>query len=245
MIPQSCALPTSSQQQQAGRTLTHAATCCKTMISQWTVQYPNTRNRTDLIHIPQSNLIIICAWKNNTLWFWCLRISKCLLTTSVAVCLETLCQTVFISGAQGEVPVVIFFFTNKLVAGTSHACGIKVGSNKDYLFSCCFESIEICFRLPAHRPGCCCFLLSWLLITDTGNKETSTVTLLSRAPQLLPASSNLSQPSQHSSSCLQPPHGPESHQTTCGWQNVSTAEISLPLRIYLSLSNFIMIPCWA
>lgn len=108
-----------------------------------------------------------------------------------------------------------FYFTNKVVARASHTYGINVGSNKDYLFSCCFESIEIRLRLPAHGAGCCCFLLSWLLIMDTGKEETPTVTLSSAglhntltrqqhpqpalpAPQQLPtATPRVSEPPNH------------------------------------------------
>lgn len=89
----------------------------------------------------------------------------------------------YLRGTGKIVSVVIFFFTNKVVARASHTCRINVGSNKDYLFSSCFESIEICFRLPAHGSGCRCFLLSWLPIMDTGKGKTPTATLLSRAPR--------------------------------------------------------------
>lgn len=58
------------------------------------------------------------------------------------------------------VSVVIFFFANKVVAKASHACRINARCNGDYLFSSCFESIEICFSLPAQGSGCHCFLAS-------------------------------------------------------------------------------------
>lgn len=115
---------------------------------------------------------------------------------------------IYLQGRGKIVSVVIFFFTNKVVARASHACRINLGSNKDYLFSSCFESIEICFRLPAHGSACRCFLLSWLPIMDTGKGKTPTATFLSRAPRHCqkPAETSADPPGT-AGSCLQPLHG--------------------------------------
>lgn len=67
---------------------------------------------------------------------------------------------VYLRGTGKIVSVVIFYFTNKVVARASHACRINAGSNKDYLFSSWFESIEICFRLSAHSSEWCSFTAS-------------------------------------------------------------------------------------
>lgn len=112
---------------------------------------------------------------------------------------------IYLQGTGKIVSVVIFFFTNKVVARVSHACRINAGSNTDYLFSSCFESIEICFRLPAHGSGCRCFLLSWLLIMNTGKGKTPTVTLLRRAPwQCYKQAETSANPPSTTGSCLPP-----------------------------------------
>lgn len=55
----------------------------------------------------------------------------------------------------------------------------------------------------------------------------------------------LSRQQQPQPALQQPLHSSAGHQTTCAWQNVSRAEILLPLGVYLGLSNLIMFPCWA
>lgn len=166
---------------------------------------------------------------------------------------------IYLQGRGKIVSVVFFFFTNKVVARASHACRINLGSNKDYLFSSCFDSIEICFRLPARVSACRCFLLSWLPIMDTGKGKTPTATFLSRAPRHCqkPAETSADPPGT-AGSCLRPLHGSailqpqlrvsSAHKTTCGWQNGSKSRPSPPgaeILLLLSLSNLIMYPWWA
>lgn len=103
---------------------------------------------------------------------------------------------IYLRGTGKIVSVVIFFFTNKVVARTSHACRINARSNKGYLFSSCFESIEIRFRLPAHGSGRCCFLAS-----DYGygkRKDTYCDPAQQGSRAELQASRSLNQPSKHS-----------------------------------------------
>lgn len=81
-----------------------------------------------------------------------------------------------------------------------------------------------------------CFPGFWLWIQETKRHLLWPFSgFLSRQQQPQPALPALQQPL----------HSSASHQTTCGWQNVSRAKILLPLRVYLSLSSLIMFPCWA
>lgn len=105
---------------------------------------------------------------------------------------------VYLQGTGKIVSVVIFFFTNKVVARASHACRINAGSNKDYLFSSCFESIEICFRLYAHSSECCSFMAS-----DYGDGKRHPLHPPGQGSE--PAGTPTSPPST-TSSCLQPLH---------------------------------------
>lgn len=113
--------------------------------------------------------------------------------------------------------------TNKVEVKASHAFRINTGSNKDYLFSSCSELIGICFRLPAHTSGCCCFLLSCLLIAETEKQQAAETIFLSKAPVLCHIQQSSRQPTVSDTQAIAP--GPQPlPQTTHGWENALRAE---------------------
>lgn len=114
---------------------------------------------------------------------------------------------IYLRGTGKIVSVVIFFFTNKVVARTSHACRINARSNKGYLFS---SSLSLLRFASDFLPTGLDAVVSWLLIMDTGKGKTPTATLLSTAPgqSYKPAEASTSPPSTPGS-CLQPLRGSE------------------------------------
>lgn len=164
---------------------------------------------------------------------------------------------IYLRGTGKIVSVVIFFFTNKVVARTSHACRINARSNKGYLFSSCFESIEIRFRLPAHGSGRCCFLASdygYGKRKDTycdpaqhgSRAELQASRSLIQALQALQAAACSHSPGQRFSSCSSRSN---SRSQTHLWLTKFFkgrplrlgAETVLLLRVYLSSSNLIIL----
>lgn len=161
---------------------------------------------------------------------------------------------VYLRGTGKIVSVVVFFFTNKVVARASHACRINAGSNKDYLFSSRFESIEICFRLSAHSSECCSFTAS-----DYGDGKRHLLHPPGQGSE--PAGTPTSPPSTTSSCslstgqrCWSHSFRSNSHSQNHLWLTKKCfgsralplgAERLLLLRVYLSLSDLIMYPWWA